>query len=257
MNDNTFPKNGPIDVTVADPAENEMRWAVVKRFLDCCDAHSPEDYPDVKVALVLMRNSFRDEYRDLATYVDGLRADDPLRVKLSRIESEFVFDWGLTEVADAEERVEVGSPLTPLQRLSLAAESNDPEVLNNLADDGYFETRCFVANNPHTPKDALRRLAESDYADIRAKVARNPETPSDILALLSEDKSDSVRQEVARHSNTPAEALSHLAGDEDLFVRMAAASNPNTPADVLSHLAGDENLFVRMAAEGNPFPLFA
>ena len=93
MNDNTFPKNGPIDVTVADPAENELRWAVVKRFLDCSDALSPEEFPDVDDAVEILWNTFYEDYEDLAEYYDGLSDDDPLRVKLSRIESEFAEEW--------------------------------------------------------------------------------------------------------------------------------------------------------------------
>lgn len=59
----------------------------------------------------------------------------------------------------------------------LAMDSNTPpEILDNLANDEYFYTRCQVAKNPTTSTETLEHLANDLNNHVRSLVASNPNT---------------------------------------------------------------------------------
>jgi len=135
--------------------------------------------------------------------------------------------------------------------VELAAYSDDPEVLLELAKDEYWKVREFVSENPNTPLEALKILSEDDDKDVRVYVAQNPNTTIDILEQLMYDEEWEVRWEVARNPNISIDMLRQLANDKNEQVRIQVAANPNTPSDVLRNLANDENEQVKFEVARN------
>ena len=111
-----------------------------------------------------------------------------------------------------------------LSRMIIAGNTDDPDILRELASDPDDDVRISVADNEHTPIDVLRLLAEDDMADFA--VARNPKTPIDLLEELSENGDTAVRYSVAENLNTPPYLLYQLSRyDPSGEVRQAAWDN--------------------------------
>ena len=134
----------------------------------------------------------------------------------------------------------------------LKSQNISPEMLEELADNKYWEVRESVAENRSTPAEVLRKLAEDKNLKVRMRVAENPSTPVEILKKLAEDENLTVRCRVAYNPSTPIEILKKFADNEDVFVRYGIAMNPSIPAEVLMKLADDKVWEVRQGVAMNP-----
>jgi hypothetical protein len=106
-------------------------------------------------------------------------------------------------------------------------------ILEQLAKDSDRWVRLSVAKNPATPikvrQALLKSLFTDDYWNVRCDLAEDPHTPSELLAALATDSSQEVRFAVASNTATPSESLRVLAADPDEMVFRAALLNPAAP----------------------------
>jgi hypothetical protein len=80
-------------------------------------------------------------------------------------------------------------------------------------------------------QDLLEALAQDPDTDVRMWVACNPMTPEMVLGRLAEDAIVFVRRGVAQNTNTPMPLLARLCDDADVVVRALASRNRISRAD--------------------------
>jgi hypothetical protein len=80
-------------------------------------------------------------------------------------------------------------------------------------------------------QDLLETLAQDPDTDLRMWVACNPMTPEMVLGRLAEDAIVFVRRGVAQNKNTPMPLLARLCDDADVVVRALASRNRISRAD--------------------------
>ena len=80
-------------------------------------------------------------------------------------------------------------------------------------------------------QDLLETLAQDPDTDVRMWVACNPMTPEMVLGRLAEDAIVFVRRGVAQNKNTPMPLLARLCNDADVVVRALASRNRISRAD--------------------------
>jgi hypothetical protein len=80
-------------------------------------------------------------------------------------------------------------------------------------------------------QDLLEKLAEDSDTDVRMWVACNPMTPELVLGRLAEDAVASVRRGVAQNKSTPMPLLTRLSDDADVVVRALASRNRISRSD--------------------------
>jgi hypothetical protein len=80
-------------------------------------------------------------------------------------------------------------------------------------------------------QDLLETLAQDPDTDVRMWVACNPMTPEMVLGRLAEDAIVFVRRGVAQNKNTPMPLLARLCDDADVVVRALASRNRISRAD--------------------------
>ena len=80
-------------------------------------------------------------------------------------------------------------------------------------------------------QDLLEKLAQDPDTDVRMWVACNPMTPEMVLGRLAEDAIVFVRRGVAQNKNTPMPLLARLCADTDVVVRALASRNRISRAD--------------------------
>jgi hypothetical protein len=80
-------------------------------------------------------------------------------------------------------------------------------------------------------QDLLEKLAQDPDTDVRMWVACNPMTPEMVLGRLAEDAIVFVRRGVAQNKNTPMPLLARLCDDADVVVRALASRNRISRAD--------------------------
>ena len=81
----------------------------------------------------------------------------------------------------------------------MAANIDDQDLLENLAQDPDTDVRMWVACNPMTPELVLGRLAEDPIVFVRRGVAQNKSTPMPLLARLCDDADVVVRALASRN----------------------------------------------------------
>jgi hypothetical protein len=80
-------------------------------------------------------------------------------------------------------------------------------------------------------QDLLEKLAQDPDTDVRMWVACNPMTPELVLGCLAEDAIVFVRRGVAQNKSTPMLLLTTLSGDVDVVVRALASRNRISRSD--------------------------
>lgn len=105
-----------------------------------------------------------------------------------------------------------------------------------------------VARSTDTPSTILDRLSHEDDPELLENIAENPNTPTRALACLAKHSSVLVRTAVCHNINTPRDILMDLTADDCVDVRYAMAANPLISSDVLHHLLEDENPYVHARA---------
>jgi hypothetical protein len=80
-------------------------------------------------------------------------------------------------------------------------------------------------------QDLLETLAQDPDTDVRMWVACNPMTPEMVLGRLAEDAIVFVRRGVAQNKNAPMPLLARLCDDADVVVRALASRNRISRAD--------------------------
>jgi hypothetical protein len=80
-------------------------------------------------------------------------------------------------------------------------------------------------------QDLLEKLAQDPDTDVRMWVACNPMTPEMVLGRLAEDAIVFVRRGVAQNKNTPLTLLMRLSNDADVLVRALASRNRISRSD--------------------------
>ncbi|MFJ9344304.1 hypothetical protein ACIRP0_34245 [Streptomyces sp. NPDC101733] len=177
------------------------------------------------------------------------------------------------------ERVEAGLP-------SVGSRSR-PFVLDRCALSPALVEQCFadgtvrpLAQNRHTPADAVARLARHPEAEVREMVAARPDLGPDLVAELRKDPDDDVRMRARLHpfprTWAEYEAIDAVIGhgpdcacpttepdaepdaqpspdwfaacavSEEPVLRQVAASRPDLPAERVGTLARDEDEEVRI-----------
>jgi hypothetical protein len=80
-------------------------------------------------------------------------------------------------------------------------------------------------------RDLLEKLAQDLDTDVRMWVACNPKTPELVLGRLAEDAVVFVRRGVAQNKSTPMPLLTRLCDDPDVVVRALASRNRISRSD--------------------------
>lgn len=140
------------------------------------------------------------------------------------------------------------------QKVELAKNSKDPEVLKCLSYGDTDSVKSEVFKDDNTSKDVVNRLSKefmnSSDPLIRITMTTYANHPK-VLARLAESENNETRQCVADNLNTSSEILSKLADDKDEYVRLYVAGNPNTDPKTLAKLANDEATNVRQFVAKN------
>ncbi|OYD93003.1 hypothetical protein CDG76_20075 [Nostoc sp. 'Peltigera membranacea cyanobiont' 210A] len=145
-------------------------------------------------------------------------------------------------------------------------------LLLQLAEDGSWNIKIAIAENPKTPLSLLNTFA--DWRSMHKAIARNPQAPSAILEKLAGENEKEIRDLVKNHPNvsetaiaiinfiegkpgTSIDLLERLASDRRVSVRRLVATHPSTPAKVLEKLAQDDeyvpfNQYVPFKAANHP-----
>lgn len=76
--------------------------------------------------------------------------------------------------------------------------SGAQEILYNMARDPDVNVRASIAENDHTPAEAMWILLEDESSDVRLKLALNRSCPVPILELLSNDRDRVVAQKASQ-----------------------------------------------------------
>lgn len=76
--------------------------------------------------------------------------------------------------------------------------SGAQEILYNMARDPDVTVRASIAENDHTPAEAMWILLEDESSDVRLKLALNPKCPVPILELLANDRDRVVAQRASK-----------------------------------------------------------
>jgi hypothetical protein len=87
-------------------------------------------------------------------------------------------------------------------------------------------------------QDLLETLAQDPDTDVRMWVACNPMTPEMVLERLAKDAIVFVRRGVAQNKNTHMLLLARLCDDTDVVVRALASRNRISRADRRDSLRG-------------------
>src|ERR1700677_5201630 len=82
----------------------------------------------------------------------------------------------------------------------MAANTNNPDLLEKLSQDFDTDVRMWVACNPVTPRLVLETLAEDPTVFVRRGVAQNKSTPTHLLIRLNADPDLQVRAFVLRNA---------------------------------------------------------
>lgn len=112
--------------------------------------------------------------------------------------------------------------LSPREMFDLATETDEPQILADLADFEEYIVHLAIARNTYTNYKTLEKLATSFYAIIRRYVARHANTTPSTLDFLSRDPDHTVRAAVAENPHTSPETRECLQNDPNYEVRMAA-----------------------------------
>ncbi|WP_448266063.1 hypothetical protein [Nostoc sp. DSM 114159] len=140
-------------------------------------------------------------------------------------------------------------------------------LLLQLAEDGSWNIKIAIAENPKTPLSLLNTFA--DWRGLHKTIARNPQAPSAILEKLAGENEKEIRDLVKNHPNvsetaiaiinfiegkpgTSIDLLERLASDRRVSVRRLVATHPSTPAKVLEKLAQDTDEDVPFKAASHP-----
>lgn len=113
--------------------------------------------------------------------------------------------------------------LTLEQKIELAKNSTDLEVLKCLSYDSANSVKLEVFKNPNTSRDVVNRL-NREFTSSRDPLIRITATAyaNDLRvhSRLAESENTKTRQYVADNLNTSSEILSKLADDKDEYVRV-------------------------------------
>jgi hypothetical protein len=82
----------------------------------------------------------------------------------------------------------------------MAANTNNPDLLEKLSQDFDSDVRMWVAGNPLTSRLVLEKLAEDPIVFVRRGVAQNKSTPAHLLIKLNADPDTQVRILVQRNT---------------------------------------------------------
>ena len=151
-----------------------------------------------------------------------------------------------------------GNPACPPDVLLDLAQENDPKLreehhtFRDLMKNDFFSVHRHVAQNPHTPVEALLVLARSPSSSVMADVARNPRTPVAVLVDLASTRDFIVPHSLAYNTNTSPEVLEKLSEHDNEYVRTGVAQNPKTASTVLARLSKDASVSVRESVALNP-----
>ncbi|MDZ7966465.1 MAG: hypothetical protein RM368_16055 [Nostoc sp. DedSLP03] len=151
---------------------------------------------------------------------------------------------------------------------AIAQNPNTSEsLLLQLAEDGSWNIKIAIAENPKTPLSLLNKFA--DWRSMHEAIARNPQASSAILEKLAGENEKEIRDLVKNHPNvsetaiaiinfiegkpgTSIDLLERLASDRRASVRLLVATHPSTPAKVLEKLAQDTDEDVPFKAASHP-----
>lgn len=159
--------------------------------------------------------------------------------------------------ADPEHPIVVDTAQCPIYLLVMltAHKTNNPQILERLAQHPSYGTRMAVAQNSATPAHVLERLSMDERSSVRQNVASNPNTPPEVLEKLSLENCIQMLQCVLMNPSTPAHVLESFSKYDKEgykgFCKYYVAQNPSTPPHVLERLASDDGYLVRGAAAMN------
>jgi hypothetical protein len=108
------------------------------------------------------------------------------------------------------------------QRLKVAKEATDPQILQQFVADRDAQVRLAVARNQHTPSAALEQLALEQDEDMLGAVADHDNTAVSILETLSRHSNDKIRATVAYHQQLPDAIIRQFLNDPVEVVRLRA-----------------------------------
>ena len=121
------------------------------------------------------------------------------------------------------------SKLDDEERMGLAYETTDIEVLNILAEDTEPYVREFVAKNCSATEIILYKLANDESPDVRLAVVENPHTSVKTIEMLADDTDYDVCYVIASsRNNVSVNALKKLVTCKKWSIREAVAQNPCT-----------------------------
>lgn len=78
------------------------------------------------------------------------------------------------------------------ERVRLATESCDSNLLKALSEDENKDVKMAVASNSNTPEYILEKLAKFEDLEIKKAVIENPTTPPIVLFRLMKDPNDEI-----------------------------------------------------------------
>ncbi len=121
-----------------------------------------------------------------------------------------------------EAPLEVANKGPKRQRLKLAKEATDIQILEQFVDDRDAEVRVAVACNKYATEASLTQLAQEQNETLLLAIADHDNTAPEILIILSKHSSEKVRQTVARHKKLPDQIIRELLDDPIATVRVRA-----------------------------------
>lgn len=113
-----------------------------------------------------------------------------------------------------------GTENNPTEKMLLAKESDDPEVLAQLAHDDFAIVRMAAARRVTDPH-IIKELADDPDTSVRENLVSNPAISRNIIEKLASDSDMFVRDQVA-YSTDDIEILEQLAKDPEEYVRRTA-----------------------------------
>ena len=127
---------------------------------------------------------------------------------------------------------------------ALAAYTEDPNVLDILADFPDYSIKIQVAHNLNTLGKTLKRLAREELEFIKEMVAEHTNTFSETLEDLTKDDDERVRFAATSNIRTPEKALILRLFDPCRDVVIAAIRNPMTPLENVKRLMGGKDFLI-------------
>lgn len=143
------------------------------------------------------------------------------------------------------------SNMSKQERMALAWDTDDPEIMWQLADDEDWEVRSNLIKHHYKPvdEDILWHMSDNESRHTRMMVAWKTKDP-ELVRKLADDEDPSVRREVAEYGRKIApDVIDYLAYDESPEVQTRIAVSTDDP-EVLDWLADKVDIEDEMYGDG-------